>query len=91
MALFQKYPNPISTHVLASDILVQRIIRTEESNSNETSSILYTKRLILKTNKVPFWAAALIPRPQGYVLEESWVDPIRKSMTVQTVNLSYSR
>jgi PRELI-like family len=120
-AVFSKYPNPISTHVLATDIIFQQLVplshiptsildvlrstpsrglenyfkNTENSRKDEDhyddQKILYTRKLILKTSKVPFWAAALIPRAHGYVLEQSWVHLPSQTMLVHTDNLSYAR
>lgn len=81
-AVFSKYPNPISTHVLATDVIEQRLL---------PDNTLLTRRLILKASKVPRWARYLVPLPHGYVVETSRVDLANKIMTLETVNLSYVR
>ena len=49
-ALWLKYPNPLSTHVLASDILSRTI---------DSDGVLHTVRLILKTSSVPSWGKSV--------------------------------
>lgn len=52
MAVWLKYPNPISSHVLSSDVLERRV--------DETTGKLFTKRLFLKEAKIPRWATKVI-------------------------------
>lgn len=80
-AFWLKYPNPFSTHVLASDIIERYIDREGK---------LRTKRLLLKVSSVPSWGRSLINVPEAYIIEESVVDPLAASMSMTTSNLSFS-
>lgn len=46
MALWLKYPNPMSRHVLASDVI---------SRSIDEAGRLLTTRVIHKTSAIPYW------------------------------------
>ncbi|KAM0684618.1 hypothetical protein MDAP_000389 [Mitosporidium daphniae] len=80
-ALWLKYPNPLATHVLASDILSRTI---------DSDGILHTVRLLLKTSSVPSWGKSLINAPEALIVERSSIDPVNRIMTVQTGNISYA-
>ena len=75
-ALWVRYPNPLSKHVLSDDT-ISRSVREGK---------LVTKRLISKTTKLPGWASRIVGgRSVGYIVEESVLDPKQKYM------VTYSR
>lgn len=78
-ALWQKYPNPFSTHVIASDILDRRV---------DSDGRLHTVRLIHKTSIIPSWGRHLMHIPEAFIVEVSVVDPIAKTMDVSTKNIT---
>lgn len=59
MALWLKYPNPFSKHVLASDVI---------SRSVDGLGRLCTTRVILKTSAIPAWIANVPARPLAGIL-----------------------
>jgi len=73
--LFQRYPNPFASHVLSEDTVMREIL---------PGGVLYSRRFLTKTNKVPKWGERWLA---GFVrkvplVEESVVD--RKSLTITT-------
>ena len=71
-ALWVRYPNPLSKHVLSDDT-ISRTVRDGK---------LVSKRLISKTTKLPGWASRIVGgRRVGYIVEESILDPKSRSMT----------
>ena len=75
-ALWVRYPNPQSKHVLSDDTISRQVIDGK----------LVTKRLIAKTTKLPGWASKLVGGARvGYIVEESVMNPKRKEM------VTYSR
>jgi 4-amino-4-deoxychorismate lyase len=105
--MWLKYPNPISSHVLAADV-VSRIV--------DSSGRLVTTRILLKTASVPVWAQRVrtpifvyfpwfllcvslllsanfqfLPTSEAYIIEESLVDPSKSAMTTKTRNISHTR
>ncbi|KAH6570229.1 hypothetical protein BASA50_011318 [Batrachochytrium salamandrivorans] len=80
-AIWQKYPNPFTSHVLSSDIVEQRI--------DPDTGILHTTRLFLKQGRLPKWGQQFINAPEAFILEKSTVDPVNKTMTTVTRNLSH--
>lgn len=81
IAFWVRYPNPFANHVLAGDV-IDRYVRDGK---------MYTTRLLLKRGTLPRWAKSLVPGTEGWVLEESVVDPKARSMTTSLRNLSYAR
>jgi len=82
-AVFQRYPNPFATHVLSEDTLHREII---------DDNVLYTRRVLTKTNKVPSWGERWI---KGLVrrvplVEESYVDSASRSITMYTRSIGYT-
>lgn len=77
-AFWKRYPNKYSKHVLSEDILDRRI---------NHSGQLVTKRIFVKTNSCPKWIERLITTKNIQILEESIVDPIKKTLTTITRNL----
>ena len=75
-ALWVRYPNPLSKHVLSDDTLSRKV----------TNGKLVTTRLISKTTKLPDWASRIVGgRRVGYIVEESVMDPVARQM------ITYSR
>ncbi|KAJ1566474.1 hypothetical protein HK405_009677 [Cladochytrium tenue] len=81
-ALWQKYPNPFSSHVLSSDVLERYV---------DASGRLHTVRLFVKEGRLPRWGRAMLAVPQAMVVEVSVVDPAARSMTSVQRNLSHAR
>ena len=84
-AIFSRYPNPHATHVLSEDT-VHRELRK--------SGILYSRRFLTKTNKMPKWGERWMPSSiYRFVplVEESHVDTNSKTVTTYTRNVGLSR
>ncbi len=73
-AVFQRYPNPFSSHVLSEDTLEREV--------RNGGDVLYSKRFLTKTNKLPQWGEKYLARFKKMVplVEESIVDR-RKRVT----------
>ena len=84
-AIFLRYPNPFSSHVLSEDTLHRRL----QSSGN----VLYTKRFITKTNKIPAWGEKFLFGIKRFVplVEESFVDRGNKVIVTYTRNVGLSR
>ncbi|XP_043283523.1 PRELI domain-containing protein 1, mitochondrial isoform X2 [Venturia canescens] len=78
---WQRYPNPHSSHVLSEDT-ISREVRDGK---------LYSKRLLLKTNRVPKWGERFISKNVVKIVEETVVDPKAKMLTSYTRNLGYTK
>lgn len=83
LAVWMKYPNPFSAHVLAADVLSRWV--------DAQTGCLHSTRLILKTGSMPSWILSMAKSPDALVLEESIVDPGRSFMQTRTRNLSHQR
>jgi len=82
IGLWQRYPNPNSKHVLSEDV----ISRHFEGNK------LVSKRLLTKTNKIPKWGERFVGGDSHIVLiEESVVDPDKKTFTTYTRNIGLTK
>ena len=81
-AIFQRYPNPFSTLVLSEDTLHRAVI----------GNVLYTRRFLTKTNKLPSWGEKYLARFKKMVplVEESTVDREKKIITTYTRNVGLS-
>ena len=77
-AFWNRYPNKHSRHVLSEDILDRKI---------DQDGQLITKRLFVKTSSCPKWIERLMKTRNVHVLEESFLDPIRQTLTTTTKNL----
>lgn len=53
--------------------------------------VLYTKRLMTKTHRVPKWGERFISMNTVKIVEESMVDPRTKTLTTYTRNLGYTK
>lgn len=80
-ANWKKYPNEMSTHVIAVDVLRREV--------DAASGILRTERLITCKQAIPRWLLALVGGADvSYVREVSEVDPKLKTLTLRSVNLT---
>lgn len=80
-ANWKKYPNEMSTHVVAVDVLRREI--------DSQTGVLRTERLITCQQAIPRWILALVGGSNvSYVREVSEVDPKTKVLTLRSVNLT---
>lgn len=81
-AVWRKYPNDLNPMVKAIDILDREV--DKEGN-------LRTVRLIGTVPILPAWATYILGLEEmTYALEESVIDPFKKTMRVKTKNLTWS-
>ncbi|XDT40458.1 PRELI/MSF1 domain profile [Nakaseomyces glabratus] len=81
-ANWNKYPNEVSTHVVAVDVL-----RRELSASGRQ---LVTERLITVKQSVPRWVLLVVgASKQSYVREVSTVDLDTRTLTMRSCNLTF--
>ncbi|PFH54759.1 hypothetical protein AMATHDRAFT_134253 [Amanita thiersii Skay4041] len=81
LAFFLRYPNPYAAHVVSCDVI---------SRVQTPSGSLVTTRLILKKGALPRWAPkGIISRAESWIIEESEVDPIGKTVRCRTKNLDH--
>ncbi|XP_018026406.1 protein preli-like [Hyalella azteca] len=72
-ALWLRYPNPSSGHVLSEDTIARRV----------ENGKLHSTRVIVKTNRMPKWAERIVTARKVAVVERSTIDPA--SCTIETV------
>lgn len=78
-ATWRKYPNPMNPSVIGIDVMDRKV----------SDGILHTHRLICTKFGLPAWANNLLGKDRTcYVSEYSKVDPMRKTMTLESRNLS---
>uniref|UniRef100_A0A3Q3WHS3 PRELI/MSF1 domain-containing protein n=1 Tax=Mola mola TaxID=94237 RepID=A0A3Q3WHS3_MOLML len=85
VAFWQRYPNPYSNHVLTEDILFREVTPT---------NCLISRRLLTKTSRAPRWMERYLPKQMAssaYIIEDSIVDPQKRTMTTLTWNISHAR
>ncbi|ODV62294.1 Ups1p [Ascoidea rubescens DSM 1968] len=83
LAIYNKYPNPFSTHVLSVDTIENRI----DSEGN-----LHRTRLIMKEGRLPIWAKPFLKNiNRSWIIEKSIVNPQKKIMKLYTRNLDHTR
>uniref|UniRef100_A0A1A7YF30 PRELI domain containing 1a n=1 Tax=Iconisemion striatum TaxID=60296 RepID=A0A1A7YF30_9TELE len=85
IAFWQRYPNPYSNHVLTEDIIFREVT---------PNNCLISRRLLTKTNRAPRWMERYLPKhmaSSAYIIEDSIVDPQKKTMTTLTWNISHAR
>jgi len=83
LAYFLRYPNPYASHILSCDVI---------SRTVTPSGTLQTTRLILKRGSLPRWAPkGIISRAESWVVEESEVDPLGKTLKCTTKNLEFTK
>lgn len=73
-----------STHVLTEDVVYREVTADHR---------LLSRRLLMKTNRLPRWAERLFPAGMSrsvYIIEDSIVDPVNKSLTTYTWNLNHT-
>ncbi|XP_054636420.1 PRELI domain containing 1b isoform X2 [Dunckerocampus dactyliophorus] len=83
-AFWQRYPNPFSTHVLTEDVVYREVTADHR---------LLSRRLLMKTNRLPRWAERFFPTGMSrsvYIVEDSIVDPISRSLITYTWNLNHT-
>ncbi|XP_034478238.1 protein preli-like [Drosophila innubila] len=80
-AYWNRYPNPSSTHVLTEDT-IKREVRDGK---------LYSRRLLSKTNPVPKWGARFYNNVPVKIVEDSVLDPVKKTFTTFTRNLGMKK
>lgn len=82
-ANWQKYPNPISTHVVAVDVLAREI--------DEDRQVLRTERLITCKQAIPKWLSVIVGGQEySYVREVSEVDLPSRTLVMKSHNLTMS-
>ena len=84
-AIFQRYPNPMASHVLSEDTLHREV--------RGGGHVLYTRRFLTKTNKLPKWGEKFFPSNlKRFVplVEESHIDRNSKVVTTYTRNVGLS-
>ena len=83
-ANWRKYPNEVSTHVVAVDVL-----RREFQSETQT---LRTERLITCKQPIPSWLRPFVGGAEtSYVREVSVVDRLGKTVTMRSVNLTMAK
>ncbi|XP_040893020.1 PRELI domain-containing protein 1, mitochondrial-like [Toxotes jaculatrix] len=83
-AFWQRYPNPFSTHVLTEDVVYREVTADHQ---------LLSRRLLTKTNRLPRWAERFFPTGMSrsvYIIEDSVVDPVNRSLITYTWNLNHT-
>jgi hypothetical protein len=82
-AIFLRYPNPFSAHVLSEDTLFRKV----------DGHVLYSRRFLTKTNRLPKWGEKFLASFKKMVplVEESVVDRRNKVITTYTRNVGLSR
>ncbi|RDB29506.1 Protein UPS1, mitochondrial [Hypsizygus marmoreus] len=81
LAFFLRYPNPYAAHVISCDVI---------SRTTTPTGSLLTTRLILKRGALPRWAPqGIVSRAESWVVEESEVDPLGKTVRCRTKNLDH--
>ena len=87
LAVWMKYPNPFSSHVLSADIVSRHL--------DPETNLLHTVRLIHKTGTLPGWVMNILKSQEAFafafVIEESVVDPQKCFMQTRTRNLTHQR
>ncbi|XP_030388595.1 protein preli-like [Scaptodrosophila lebanonensis] len=81
VAYWNRYPNPSSTHVLTEDT-IKREVRDGK---------LYSRRLLSKTNPVPKWGSRFYNNVPVRIIEDSVLDPVKKTLTTFTRNIGMKK
>lgn len=79
--IWQRYPNPESSHVLSEDTVVRKVVGRE----------LHSKRLLTKTNRMPKWGERIINARHVNVIEESVVNPDKRELCTYTRNVGLTK
>lgn len=82
LAYANRYPNPLSQHILTQDIL--------SCTYDAPTNTLHTRKLIFKSGKLPRWAPkGIIARAETWVVEDSVVDVLRGEASYLTRNIDH--
>lgn len=82
-ANWKKYPNEVSTHVVAVDVLKRELV--------DDGKKLVSERLITIKQGVPRWIMMMVGGSNvSYVREISTVDMKAKTLTLRSCNITYS-
>lgn len=79
LAFWRRYPNPYAKHIVAEDVIDRRIL----------DGRLHTRRLLVKQRSpgaMP-WYLKSITSMREYVVEDSIIDPVAKSIITTTRNI----
>jgi len=79
-AIWQRYPNPYSRHVLSEDVIHRHV----------QGSLLFTKRLLIKTNPIPKWGQRFVHMRHVVIVEESILDRDGRILVTYTRNVGYA-
>ncbi|KIY65900.1 MSF1-domain-containing protein [Cylindrobasidium torrendii FP15055 ss-10] len=83
LAYFLRYPNPYASHIVSVDVINREL---------SPAGTLLTTRLILKRGHLPRWAPrGIISRAESWVVEESEVDPLGRTLSCTTKNLEFTK
>jgi len=74
--------NTKSTHVIAVDTVSRSV--------HQETGILITERLITCKQSAPKWLKAILGSEESYVREISYVDPVGKTVTMKSMNLTFN-
>ncbi|XP_065369559.1 protein preli-like [Calliphora vicina] len=80
-AYWNRYPNPSSAHVLTEDT-ISREIRDGK---------LYSRRILSKTNHVPKWGERFYKNTPVKIIEDSVLDPKKKTLITFTRNIGFKK
>jgi len=81
VGMWQKYPNPQCAHVISVDVLDRTV--------DPKTGIIRTERLLACKQAAPAWAVKFLGGTEdAYVREVSFVDPVTKTTSVNSINLS---
>ncbi|XP_043257600.1 protein slowmo [Colletes gigas] len=81
-AASRKYPNPVNTCVLGTDVIDRRV----------KDGVLFSHRLVTTEWRLPGWIAPLFGhRGPCYASEWSEINPTSREMVVKTVNVSLGK
>jgi len=79
-AAWRKYPNPMNTAVIGTDVVERTIV----------DGVLHTHRLVSSRWYFPSWAHKIIGTPKVcYASERSVVNPCERQMTLKTTNVTF--
>ena len=82
LAYANRYPNPLSRHILTQDVL--------SCTYDQETNTLHTKKLILKSGKLPRWAPkGIIARAETWVVEDAVVDVLHGTASYMTRNIDH--
>lgn len=80
-ANWKKYPNEMSTHVVAVDVLRREV--------DQATGVLTTERLITVKQAIPSWIMCLVGGSDvSYVREVSQVDAKKKELVLRSINMT---